>query len=99
MDNQYAPGLHNQLGIISQQEDLLEEAKAYYLKSVLMLTKFAPAYSNLALLAEAERILKRPRSIGKKRSKLGTKRRPWVKLAKKRLKEINGLQSSRNSFG
>ena len=89
MDNQYAPA-YNQLGIISQQEDLLEEAKAYYLKSVEADPKFAPAYSNLALLAEAESDFEKAAQYWQKRSKLRTKRRPWVKLAKKRLKEING---------
>ena len=89
LDNQYAPA-YNQLGIISQQEDLLEEAKAYYLKSVEADPKFAPAYSNLALLAEAESDFEKAAEYWQKRSKLGTKRRPWVKLAKKRLKEING---------
>ena len=63
--------------------------QAYYLKSVFDL-KFAPAYSNLALLAEADSDFEKAAQYWQKRSKLGTKRRPWVKLAKKRLKEING---------
>lgn len=88
LDHQYAPA-YNQLGIISQEEDLLEEAKAYYLKAIEADPKFAPAYSNLALLAEAESDFEKAAEYWQKRSKLGRKRAPWVKLAKKRLKEIN----------
>ena len=83
MDHQYAPA-YNQLGIISQQEDLIEEAKAYYLKAIEADPKFAPAYSNLALLAEADSDFKKAAEYWQKRSKLGRKRGPWVKISQEK---------------
>ena len=89
LDHQYAPA-YNQLGIISEEEDLLDQAKAYYLKAVEADPKFAPAYSNLALLAEADRDFEKASEYWAKRAKLRIKNGPWLKLAKKRLKEIKG---------
>ncbi len=88
LDYQYAPA-YNQLGIIAQEEDLLDEAKAYYLKAIDADSKFAPAYSNLALLAEADKDFEKAAEYWTKRSKLRIKNGTWLKLAKKRLKEIN----------
>lgn len=88
LDSQYAPA-YNQLGIISGQEGLSGESEAYYLKAVEADHKFGPAYSNLALLAEADGNFEKAIEYWTKRSKLGRKKGPWVKLAKKRLKEIN----------
>ncbi len=93
LDNRYAPA-YNQLGIICEEEDLLDQAKAYYLKAVEADPKFASAYSNLALLAEAESDFEKAAEYWQKRSKLRIKNGPWLKLAKKRLKEI---KSSHNS--
>ena len=90
LDNQYAPA-YNQLGIIAQLEDLLEQAEAYYLKAIEADPKFAPAYSNLALLAEAESDFEKASEYWAKRAKLRIKNGPWLKLAKKRLKEINDV--------
>jgi len=89
LDNQYAPA-YNQLGIISEEEDLIDQAKAYYLKAIDADHKFAPAYSNLALLAEADKDFEKAAEYWTKRSKLRIKNGSWLKLAKKRLKEING---------